>query len=294
MQYNKVQQKRKVLVRGILYHIIQRAPGKELLFLEDSDYLRFLSFLKTASQKFSFNIYAFCLMPNHLHMLGSASKDNFSEAMQYLFKRYALYFNSKYQRKGHVFHGVFRVVPCLDDKYLLTVSLYIHLNAYKANLCQEPEEWRWSSLKLYYQPQKESFVDPQKVLSLFQNNGSDASREYKNIISSLMSKSFINVIEDKNAIKKFFANCYIPFMSIFKEDLFKKEFEIDQMLQKDFSTRIETNKARMYAITQLLSRGYDRDFICNYLGLSRTSFYEFNQAKPGRKCSEHFRPDFQR
>ena len=273
MQYNKVQQKRKVLVKGVLYHIIQRAPGKELLFLEDSDYLCFLSYLKAATQKFSFNIYAFCLMANHLHMLGSASEDNFSVAMQYLFKRYALYFNSKYQRKGHVFHGVFRVVPCLDDKYLLTVSLYIHLNAYKANLCHQPEDWRWSSLKLYYQPHKKSFVNPQKVLSLFHNNGSDGSREYKDMINSLLSKSFISVIEDKNAIKKFFADCYLPFMDIFKKDLFKKEFELDQMLQKKFNSQIETYQARIYAITQLISRGYDKEFIYKYLGLSRAHFY---------------------
>ena len=277
---SRVQQKRKVLVRDVTYHIIQRAPGKELLFVEDSDYLHFLSLLKAVTQNFSFNIYAFCLMPNHLHLLGSASKDNFSEAMQYLFKRYALYFNNKYKRKGHVFHGVFRVVACHNEKYLLTVSLYIHLNAYKANLCREPEDWRWSSLKLYYQPHLVSFVDPQKVLSLFHNNGSDGSKEYKSMVGTLLSKNFISVIEDRNAIKKFFMNCYLPFVSIFKENLFKKEFEIDQMLQKKSSSRIETNKARMYAVTQLISRGYDKDFIIQYLGLSRTSLHMMlNQEK---------------
>ena len=100
---------------GGTYHITQRAPGRELLFLEDGDRLYFLKLLKEASKKFCLAIYCFALMPNHVHLLLRIEDANLSSAMKNLFERYADYFNRKYERKGHVFCGRFRASVCSDD-----------------------------------------------------------------------------------------------------------------------------------------------------------------------------------
>ena len=82
--------------------VTQRAAGKEPLFLENSDYLFMLGLLKEIADKYSLRIYAFCLMPNHAHLLFSPQEDNLYDAMRDLFSIYAKKFNWKYERKGHL------------------------------------------------------------------------------------------------------------------------------------------------------------------------------------------------
>ena len=112
---------------GLVSHITQRAAGKEPLFLEDADRLYMLGLLKDISHKQSINVYAFCLMGNHVHILLSNQEENLYDAMRDLFSRYAMWFNKKYERKGHLFGGPYRQAVCLDDGYLVTASVYIHL-----------------------------------------------------------------------------------------------------------------------------------------------------------------------
>ena len=72
------------------------------MFLENNDYIFMLGLLKEIAQNYSLNIYAFCLMPNHLHLLLSPKEKNLYDAMRDLFSRYAMKFNRKYERKGHL------------------------------------------------------------------------------------------------------------------------------------------------------------------------------------------------
>ena len=116
---------------GFVSHITQRAAGGEPLFVEENDYLTMLGLLKESSQKFQICYYALCLMPNHIHILLDPQERNLAEAMQSIFSRYAARFNRKYERRGHLFGGPYRQSICLDNTYLLTASVYIHLNPVK-------------------------------------------------------------------------------------------------------------------------------------------------------------------
>jgi len=122
-----LQAKHKLNSPGIVSHITQCTAGNELLFLEDSDYVFILELLKEITKKYSLNMYAFCLMSNHVHLLLSPTEKNLYDAMRDLFSRYAMRFNRKYERKGHLFGGPYRQAVCFDNSYFLTVSLYIHL-----------------------------------------------------------------------------------------------------------------------------------------------------------------------
>ena len=136
---------RKLNVPQLVLHVTQRAAGKEPLFLEDADYLYLVWLLKEISTSHHLMIYAFCLMPNHLHLLFSTEGPNLYDAMRDLFARYATRFNRKYGRRGHLFGGPYRQAICLDDSYLIAASLYIHLNPVRANLADDPQRYRWSS-----------------------------------------------------------------------------------------------------------------------------------------------------
>ena len=158
---------RKLTTPRLVSHLTQRAAGKEPLFVEDSDYLFMLANLKEIAQKRSLTVFAFCLMPNHLHLLLRPEADDLADAMRDLFSRYAMRFNRKYERKGHLFGGPYRQAVCMDDAYLLAASLYIHNNPVKAGLCEFPAKYRWSSAHLYSSERSfNSFVSREFIFDL--------------------------------------------------------------------------------------------------------------------------------
>jgi putative transposase len=94
----------------LVSHITQRAAGREPLFVEDQDYLFLLGWQKDWVKLAEVGLYAFCLMPKHIHLLISPQRDNLYGAMRDLFSRYARYFNRKNERKGHLFGSPYRLV----------------------------------------------------------------------------------------------------------------------------------------------------------------------------------------
>jgi len=118
-------------------------------------------------------IVAFCLMPNHFHLL--VKQERKSGIVNYLSNfqnSYAKYFNLKYQRKGSLFKGRFESVLIQDDYQLLHLSRYIHLNPYSSGMFKEKEElisYRWSSFPQYLGTTK-GFANPKIVLGQFKNS----------------------------------------------------------------------------------------------------------------------------
>jgi len=209
---------RKLDSPGIISHITQRAAGKEPLFLEDADYLFMVWLLKEIAQNYSLKFYSFCLMPNHVHLLLSPEEKNLYDAMRDLFSRYAMKFNRKYQRKGHLFGGPYRQSVCFDNNYFLAVSLYIHLNPVKALIVADPIEYRWSSIGLYYNENApKSFVDPCLILNLLSQHKEDGRRKYRTLLKLGSEIDAEHVLEQEDAIERFGSK-----LSALLPDLFKK------------------------------------------------------------------------
>jgi len=274
---------KKTIYEGAIYHIIQRAPGKDILFVEDNDYLYFLHLLKETRRKFSFSVYCFCLMPNHLHILLKIKKINLSEGMKSLFTKYALYFNAKYKRKGHVFYGNYRAFLCLDDRYLIAASVYIHLNPYKANLVKDPVDYKWSSISAYYNLPANIFLDYRYVLNVLNDDVKKASLSYMNIVMQGKPLDFKNVIEDSRFLGKFslvFLNRIKDFFPGQNENAYDYEIQryFERVKDKKRLKDPQDIKARKYLIEQLKSRGYMVKDIASMLGLSRQSIYDTLEA----------------
>ncbi len=276
-----VYQKNKKLIPDRPYHIIQRAPGREQLFIEDSDHVHFLKILKEMTKKFDFEIRAFCLMPNHLHMLGLSKDKNFSDAMQYLFKRYAQYFNAKYNRKGHVFHGPFRVVPASSEKVEIIMSTYIHLNPVRARLVEDPLEWKWSSLELYFYPNRKSFVNPKPILSYISENLKVASNRYVRLLEEIKGKQVTTRLRGNLSkdVDSFLAKYFRNFVMCFRDGFFKKEYEVlsklEDRVSRSWVSPFKKREAYLYAIDQLLAQGYSLDVVREILGIPRSTFYRY-------------------
>lgn len=153
---------------GALYHIIQRGNEQRNIFSDTLDYRHFLRLFTEAKKESGCKIYAYILMPNHFHLTIETPSAPISKIMHFITTSYALYFNKKYERSGHLFQGRFKGILVDKEAYLLELTRYIHLNPVKANLVQRPEEYPWSSYKAYLDNLKgDNLVDCQEALGMF-------------------------------------------------------------------------------------------------------------------------------
>lgn len=181
----------KVYVAEGVYHVYNRGVAKQEIFTDSQDYKVFLMYLKEClSQpkiikqnftlqgqsfkgiprqvknfKHKIELIAFCLMPNHFHLLiKQKEKDSMEGFMRSVITRYARYFNKKYERIGHVFQGRYKAVLVTEDNYLLHLTRYIHLNPTELNIELTKA---YSSYQEYLGLRKTKWIHPNLVLAFF-------------------------------------------------------------------------------------------------------------------------------
>ena len=136
-------------VPGTLYHVIARGNQRRHIFRDEADYQRYTELLAGYQQRHGFTLYAYVLMPNHLHLLVSPQRLSLAKTMQGLQQSFTQYFNARHHSVGHCFQGRYKAILCDADSYLLELVRYIHLNPVRAGLTDTPETYPWSSHRLY-------------------------------------------------------------------------------------------------------------------------------------------------
>ncbi len=138
--------KTRLLINNACYHIFARGNQKQVVFKENADFRFYLSQLKRYKRKFSFRIYGYCLMPNHVHLLGEPIyPEKLPKLMQCLQRSYTAYYNKKYNKVGHLWQGRFKAKTITKDRYLLDCISYIEHNPLRANLINNLTEYEFSS-----------------------------------------------------------------------------------------------------------------------------------------------------
>jgi len=126
------------------YHVINRGVAKGNIYLDDTDFLKFLEIVEEASIEYGFEVYSYALMSNHYHLLIKIFNENLSIIMQKINSRYSVYFNHKYKRVGPLWQGRFKSWYVYDELYLKTLVRYIEYNPIKAGISQKIGEYRWA------------------------------------------------------------------------------------------------------------------------------------------------------
>lgn len=180
------------------YHIMLRGNEKKEVFLGDDDCQRFLEILSKKKAEYEFAVYSYCLMDNHIHLVLREDKNEISTIMKGIATSYAMYFNIKYNRVGHVFQDRFRSESVGDDRYLWSVIRYVHNNPVKAGMVKEPDQYKWSSYCDYTDPGTSDIVDSHYILEMISGNIQTAILEFKRF-----SKQYDDVeyIDDENLIR---------------------------------------------------------------------------------------------
>ncbi len=126
------------------YHIINRGVARNSIYHDDEDFTKFLDIVQEASDEYGFEIFSFCLMPNHYHLLLKTTDLNLSILMQKINSRYSVYYNNKYKRVGPLWQGRFKSWYVYDELYLKSLVKYIEYNPIKANITKKIGEYRWA------------------------------------------------------------------------------------------------------------------------------------------------------
>lgn len=132
-----------------IYHVMLRGVNRDVIFLEDEDRERFLFAMKAAGDACEYKILAYCLMDNHVHLVLRSGTEPIGCTVRRFGVRYAGWFNRKYDRVGHLFQDRFKSVPVDDDAHLITLLRYVWNNPVEAGLVERPEEYHWSSRRLF-------------------------------------------------------------------------------------------------------------------------------------------------
>ncbi len=150
--------------KGGIYHIINRGNMRSQVYNDANDYEYFLKLLKTGTKKESIEIHAYCLMPNHFHLLLVPQiEGSLSRLMQWLMTSHVRYHHTKNKTSGHIWQGRFKSFIVEEEKYYITLLRYIEANALRANLVAQAEDWPYGSLNERIYSQKrllhESYVE---------------------------------------------------------------------------------------------------------------------------------------
>ncbi|MBQ7862463.1 MAG: transposase, partial [Clostridia bacterium] len=141
-------QARKKSSSGI-YHVMLRGINKQQIFEDEEDCEKFLWTLKETKAVSEYKLFAYCLMGNHIHLLIKEEKEPLEQIFKRIGGKFVYWYNIKYQRVGHLFQDRFKSEPVEDDAYLFTVLRYIHQNPTKAKLCENVEDYKFSSYNEY-------------------------------------------------------------------------------------------------------------------------------------------------
>jgi putative transposase len=139
---------------GAIYHVMNRGDRREAIFKDDKDQQCFVATLQEACNKAGWQVHAYCLMPNHFHLVVETPRGNLVAGMKWLLGTYTGRFNRRHKLFGHLFSGRYKalIVDGSGSGYLKTVCEYVHLNPARAKLIK-PEQrlrtYRWSSYGEY-------------------------------------------------------------------------------------------------------------------------------------------------
>jgi putative transposase len=139
----------RVVIPGIAHHVTQRGNGRARTFFSNADYALYRDLLAEQCRRADVAVWAWCLMPNHVHLvLVPSDTDGLRRALAAVHRRYAGIIHARRRRTGHFWQGRFGAVA-MDEDHLAAAMRYVSLNPVRARLVARAQDWRWSSTRAH-------------------------------------------------------------------------------------------------------------------------------------------------
>jgi len=235
------------------YHIINRGVEQRKVFEEPADYEQFEALMCFYAKSFGITIHNYCLMPNHYHLLIEISRENLSKFMRQINMNYAIYFNKKNRRTGHLWQGRFKSWYVTDEAYLYTLMCYIEQNPLKAKMVKNLEVYPYSSYHHFLEKQIPECLKNAWVVEQYQND--------REAIEAFLTSP----IESSQLQELKRASSLVEAPNIDKR---AKEEDLRELFQN-----ITDIKQRNKVILQAIEEGYSQHMIAKVLGVSQQAVY---------------------
>lgn len=156
----------RIIAPGIPHHVTQRGNRRMETFFRDEDYQAYLALMAEWCRKCNVAIWAYCLMPNHVHLIAvPETEEGLRLAIGEAHRRYSAMINRRQKWTGHLWQGRFSSFP-MDETYLLAAVKYIEMNPVRANLVPDPYSWQWSSARAHAAGQDDMLVKVAPLLEM--------------------------------------------------------------------------------------------------------------------------------
>ena len=235
------------------YHIINRGVEQRVVFKVPDDYEYFEELMCFYMKSYGITLHNYCLMSNHYHLLIETSQENLSKFMRQLNMNYAIYFNKKYKRVGHLWQGRFKSWYVTDEAYLYTLMLYIEQNPLKANMVKNLEAYPYSS---YHYFLAKNIPECLQSSWIVQNHGSDREA-IKVMLESSVDSSTLQELKKAS--------------SLIEAPNVKKIPDIEKL--KKMLLQTQEIKERNKQIVKAYEQGYSQHLMAKVLGISQPAVY---------------------
>jgi REP element-mobilizing transposase RayT len=254
-----------------IFHIMARSISELDLFRDDDDKLKYLSLVKKYQKLYQFRVYGYCLMDTHVHLIIDANGADISRIMHSINFSYAQYYNAVHKRHGHLFQDRFRSKMVKDERYLLSLSAYVHNNPTDIEGYESrPEKYEFSSLSIYLGLRRDPYdlVDDGFIMSMFGKSPRAAREKYIKLVY-LCCEKIKEDIEFKNEGTEYRSERKILVRNIKAEEIIEfimyKMGVSDLKMYSKHSRKVVEAKALFVFLTRSLCN-YKCCEICKILG----------------------------
>ncbi|MDX9715518.1 MAG: transposase [Dissulfurispiraceae bacterium] len=219
------------------YHILTRGNNRQIVFKEDSDYEKYTDIIIKYKNKYSFKLYHYVLMTNHIHLVMEPSQKGgeLSQIMKGINLSYAQYYKNKYKHIGHFWQDRYKSVIISKDKYLLACGSYVELNPVRAKIAQDPKEYKWSSYKAYAYGKQDPITDRHPIYEQLSDDETERRQKYREFVKGMQ--------KDKKALKGEMDRRAVYGSEEFTKEIIK-QYKIAAVIRPKGRPKSEENKTK--------------------------------------------------
>lgn len=236
---------------GAWYHVMNHGRRGERIFQDNRDFKRFVDLLKESTELWNLRVSAYCLMPNHYHLLVQTPDANISRCMRHINGVYTQRYNRRHHCEGQLFRGRYKSILVDADSYLLQLVRYIHRNPLRAGLTDSLKKYDWSSHKGYLSSAARwSWLHKDYVLSMLSKDKANRLRTYRHFVAMSDEDGIIRVYERKQWPSFLGSE---GFVNSIKEKFFSRKADEEVPQARDLaieSSRIRKTVCEFYKITE--------------------------------------------
>jgi putative transposase len=184
---------------GLIYHVINRGNNRQNVFHKDADFMAFLKALADLKERKPFELYGYCLLNNHFHLLIKPLEEPISRIMQSLLVSHTQRYHKHHRSGGHVWQGRFKSPVIQNDEHLLTVLRYIEANPVRANIVARADDYRWSSYLSHGLGQADPLVDSLVTYQQISRSAKVRQQKWAAMVHRPLKKSALAAIRRSSA-----------------------------------------------------------------------------------------------